>query len=166
MQLNMADITQLQALMTNGDWVAVHNVLDNARSRAVTREDFGREVYWRVVALQRQQRYQDALELLRKSAGLFNSQSLVQQELASILIKLGRDQEALDELSRAPVEEEMASFYGLAIDAKFLYFYLLAKSGDTSVRNRLDEIPDDYRHITMEGKFLTKPDIAALVNRG
>jgi tetratricopeptide (TPR) repeat protein len=164
MQLSMADITQLQQLMKSEDWATVYTMLDEARSRAVTREDFSREVYWRVVALNRQLRYKEALELLRENANLFNSQSLVQHELACILIKLGRDLEALDELSKAPIEEEMDSFYGLAIDAKFFYFYLLAKSGDTSVKNRLDEIPDDYRHITMDGKFLTKPDIAALLN--
>jgi hypothetical protein len=46
----------------------------------------------------------------------------------------------------------MEKFCGLAIDAKFFYFYLLAKSGDQSVKSRLSEIPDDY------------PDIAALLN--
>ncbi len=68
-------------------------------------------------------------------------------------------------MKQAPFEEEMEDFYGLAIDAKFLYFYLLARSGDRSIKDRLSEIPDDYRHITMDGKFLTKPDILALLNR-
>ncbi len=83
--------------------------------------------------------------------------------LARILNKLGRDREALDELRSAPIEEEMEEYYGLAIDAKFFYLYLLAKSGDLSVRDRLAEIPDDYRHITMGGKFLTKADIVSFL---
>jgi hypothetical protein len=58
----------------------------------------------------------------------------------------------------------MEDFYGLAIDAKFFYFYILAKNGDKSIANRLPEIPDDYRHITKDGKFLTKTDIAAILD--
>ena len=57
----------------------------------------------------------------------------------------------------------MTSFYGLAIDAKFFYLYLLAKRCDPSVKERLSEIPDDYQHITMDREFLTKPDIMALL---
>lgn len=165
MQMSMADVTQLQAFMKNGDWTAAYALLDDARNGAVTSEDRRREVYWRATAFELQRRYDEALDLLRKNANLFNSQSLVQLELARILVKLGRDQEALDELGIAPIEEEMEKFYGLAIDAKFFYFYLLAKSGDRSVQDRLSEIPDDYRHIAIGGKFLTKPDIVAELNR-
>lgn len=161
--MNVADITKLQSLMRSNDWASVYAMLDDARNRAVSSEDIRREAYWRVAALRGEQRYEEALQLLRKSAGLFNSQCLVHLDLAYILIKLGRDKEALHELSSAPIEEEMEEYYGLAIDTKFLYFYLLAKSGNSSVKDRLAEIPDDYRHITMGGKFLTKADIASFL---
>lgn len=161
--MNTADITKLQSLMRSKDWASVYAMLDDAHNQAVSPEDIRREAYWRVAALKGEHKYEEALQLLRKSAGLFNSQCLAHLDLAYILIKLGREQEALEELSRAPIEEEMQNYYGLAIDAKFLYFYLLAKNGDQSVKGRLSEIPDDYRHITMDGKFLTRADIASFL---
>lgn len=161
--MEIADIMQLRELMRTRDWVSVYAMLDDARSRAVTQEDMRREAYWRVAALQRQQRYDEALKLLRRSAQFFDCQCLVHHEAASLLVKLGRNQEALAELEQAPIEAEMGEYYGLAIDAKFFYLYLLAKSGDPSVKDRLCEIPDDYRHITMDGKFLTKADITAFL---
>jgi tetratricopeptide (TPR) repeat protein len=160
----MINFDQFQTRVRSGNWISVYEMLDEARNGAITNDDIMDEAFWRVVALTRQQRYEEALDFLRKNAKLFNSQSLVQHKIACILIRLGRDQDALNELSKAPVEEEMQRFYALAIDAKFFYYYLLAKNGDPSVKRRLDEIPDDYRHITAGGKFLTKPDIVALLD--
>lgn len=160
----MIDFYQFRRLADSKDWASVHAMLDEARDRAITDDDIRSEAHWRVVALTREQRYDDALDLLSKNAHLFNSQSLVHHKAACILDKLGRNEEALEELKKAPIEEEMESYYGLAIDAKFFYFYLLAKSGDPSVKERLSEIPDDYRHITMGGTFLTKTDIVSLLN--
>jgi hypothetical protein len=161
--MRITDIMQLQALMRSRDWVSVYAILDDARTRAITTEDIVREIHWRATALKGEQRYSEALDLLRKNAGLFNSQSLVRHEMARILVKIGRDQDAIDELKRTPIEEEMEDFYGLAIDAKFFYLYLLAKGGDPSVKDRLSEIPDDYRYIAIGGTFLTKPDIISLL---
>lgn len=163
MQAN--EVMQLRDLFRDEDWNSVYSLLDRAKSQAVTREDFSREAYWRAVAFERQGRFEEALDLLRRNASLFNCQCLVQKMLASILVKLGHYRQALEELSKAPIEEEMQAFYGSAIDAKFLYFYLLAKCGDRFIQDRLAEIPDDYRHFA-GGKFLTKPDIVALMNRG
>lgn len=157
------DIWQLQTLMRSKDWVSVYAMLDEARDRAVNQDDVQREAYWRLIALEGEERFEEAIEFLRRNANLFNSQSLVHLNSARYLDKLGQTKKALDELKKAPMEEEMEAYYGLAIDAKFFYFYLLAKSGDMSVKDRLSEIPDDYRHITMGGKFLTKADIAALL---
>jgi hypothetical protein len=157
------DIRQLQVLMRSKDWVSVYAMLDEARKKSFTQEDKKDETYWRAAALKGEQRYEEALELLYKNANLFNCQSLLHHELARILVKIGHDQDAIDELKRTPIEEEMEDFYGLAIDAKFFYFYLLAKSGDPSVKDRLSEIPDGYRYIAMGGTFLTKPDIISLL---
>lgn len=157
----MIDFEKFKVLVQHEDWESVYAMLDEARDNAASTDDVRDEIHWRSFALEGQRRYEEAIDLLRKNADVFNSQSSVQHELACLLLKLGRDQEALDELSKAPFEAEMKSFYGLAIDAKFFYLYLLAKTGDQSVRGRLSEIPDDYRHITMDGKFLTKPDIVA-----
>ena len=165
MGAGMLDHDRLRAFFHDKNWAAAHAALDEARNRAFTADDVKDEAYWHVVTLMREQRYEEAMDLLRERAELFNRQCLVQRKIASILNKLGRNQEALAELSKAPVEEEMEAFYALALDAKFLYFYLLAKSGDRSIRKRLDEIPDDYRHFTIDGKFLTKPDIASLLNQ-
>lgn len=149
--------------MRSRDWEAVYSILDNARNNAATTEDIASEVYWRLNALAGEQRYEEALRLLQNRASLFNCQCLVHKQRAQILMKLGRDQEALAELSKAPIEREMGDYYGLAIDAKFLYLYLLAKGADSSVKDRLCEIPDDYRHITLGGKFLTKADIVSFL---
>ena len=161
--MQVDEIRELQALMRRKEWASVYAMLDDARKRAINADDLKSETYWRVAALGREGRYQEAIQLLRDNASRFNSQSSVHHELASFLVKLGHEQDALEELKKAPIEEEMGEFYGLAIDAKFFLLYLLAKNGDRSVRDRLNEIPDDYRHITMGGKFLTKNDIAALL---
>ncbi|MDR3407064.1 MAG: hypothetical protein P4L68_01035 [Methylovirgula sp.] len=165
MQLSDNDIRKIQKLMREKAWSPVYALLDDARDQAITREDKARETYWRSIALKNQGRYQEAIDLLRKDGTLFNSQCLPLKIIAEVLERMGDDQGALRELSMAPIEQEMEDFYGLAIDTKFLYFYLLAKIGDRSVLNRLSEIPDDYRHITMGGKFLTKADVVALLNR-
>ncbi len=165
MQITNEDITRLQKLMEGEDWPAVYAILDRVQSQATTREDKARETYWRAMALIGQNQYQEAVDLLRKGGKLFNSQCLPYKIIAEVLDKIGDDQGALRELSDAPIDQEMERFYGLAIDAKFFYFYLLAKTGDRSVLNRLSEIPDDYRHIAMGGKFLTKADIVSLLNR-
>ena len=159
----MIDFDQFRDFVCSGNWSAVHAMLDDARDRAVTDDDIKDEAYWRVVALTRETRYNEALDFLTKNSDRFDCRSWLYHESARILIKLGRDREALDELRKAPIEEEMEDYYGLAIDAKFFYLYLLAKSGDPSVKDRLSEIPDDYRHITMGGTFLTKADIASFL---
>ncbi len=161
--VKMINFDQFKILVCSGNWAGVYAMLEEARSRAVTDDDVSDEVYWRAVALTRQGRYEEALQHLRANANLFNSQCLAQKELASILVKLGRNEEALEELSKAPIEEEMKPFRALALDTKFLYFYLLAKKGNQSIKARLSEIPDDYRHFTLDRKFLTKPDIVALL---
>jgi len=165
MKIGKIDVSQLQSFLRAEDWNNAHSLLDYAQSQAVTPDDISNEKYWRVTVLIHEERYEDAINFLKTNAASCNSQCLVQQELANLLIRLRRDREALFELSQAPFEDEMEDFYGLAIDAKFLYFYLLAKSGDRSIKDRLSEIPDDYRHITMDGKFLTKSDLAALIVR-
>jgi thioredoxin-like negative regulator of GroEL len=165
MQITSGEIAQLQKLMAADDWSAVYALLDRVQSQATTREDKARETYWRSTALIDQGRYLEAIDLLRKDGELFNCQCLPRKIIAEVLDKTGDDQGALQELRAAPIEQDMKDHYGLAIDTKFLYFYLLAKTGDRSVLNRLSEIPDDYRHITMGGKFQTKADIVALLNR-
>ena len=77
-------------------------------------------------------------------------------KLPAYLLTLGHDQAAVDELGGEPFEAEMSWFYGLAIDAKSFYLYLLAKQGDPSVRIAWAKFPMHYRHITMDGTFLAK----------
>ena len=161
----MIDSKKFEDFARSEEWEALYAMLDDARDNAATADDIGSELHWRIAALKRQERYQDALDLLREKARAYNSQSLAQHQFARVLLKLGRDQEAVDELSKAPFEAEMTSFYGLATDAKFLYLYLLAKQGDPSVRERLNEIPDDYEYVTTDVEFLTKADIVALLER-
>ena len=165
MQLSDDDIRKIQKLMREKAWPSVYSLLDAAREHASTKEEKASETYWRSTALIKQGRYQEAIELLHDDGELFHCQCLAHKIIAEVLDKIGDDRGALQELSDAPIEQEMEDFYGIAIDTKFLYFYLLAKTGDRSVLNRLSEIPDDYRHITMGGKFLTKADIAALPHK-
>lgn len=159
----MIDFDKFNELARREDWHALHAMLDDARARAITADDVRREVYWRVAALRQQGHYQEAFDLLREKEHTSNSKCRMHHGLARLLLKLGRDQEAIDELSKAPFEAEMTSFYGLATDAKFLYLYLLAKQGDSSVRGRLNEIPGDYEYVTTDVEFLTKADIVALL---
>ncbi len=159
----MIDTEKFRDLANGKDWTSLYAMLDDARSTAVSRDDVRSEVHWRIAALERQQRYGEALDLLRSNTAIYNSQSYVRHQSARLLLQLGRDKDALDELSKAPFEAEMTSYYGLAMDAKFCYFYLLAKHSDPLLKARLSEIPEDYQYITKNGEFITKPDIAALL---
>ena len=159
----MIDTERFKDLAARGDWTSLYAMLDEARGTAASREDVRSEVHWRLAPRERQQRHGDAFDLLRSKADIYDCRCYVQHKSARLLLCLGRDPEALHELSKAPFEAEMTSFYGLAIDAKFFYLYLLAKRCDPSVKERLSEIPDDYQHITMDREFLTKPDIMALL---
>ena len=159
----MIDTESFRDLAARKDWASLYAMLDDARGTAVSRDDVRSELHWRVAALEQQQRYGEALDPLRSNANIYDSQSYVQHQSARLLLRLGRDKEALSELSKAPFDAEMTSHYSLAVDAKFFYFYLLAKNGDASVETRLPEIPDDYQYITKNGQFITKPDILALL---
>lgn len=158
------NVDTLQDLLRHEDWTSAFSMLDQARRTAVTSDDCKREIFWRSVVLARQNHTEQAVELLRKNAHLFNSQSHVKHEIARLLVSQGRHQEALKELNSAPIDCELDQFYALAIDAKFFYYYLLAKAGDPTIRDRLCEIPDDYRYICHDGTILAKPDIIVLQN--
>ena len=162
----MIDFDRYATLSNREDWEAVHALLDDARAKAATADDRSREIYLRVAALKRQHRYGEALDLLRSGGHLYNSQSLAQHDTAHVLLKLGCEQDALNVLSKAPYETEMTSFPLLAMDAKFFHLLLLAKGGDSSVKARLGEIPDDYLHVTMDGDLVRKSDIIALQDDG
>ena len=159
----MIDTDRFKYLADRRDWPQLYAMLDDACSKATSRDDVRSEAHWRVAALERQQRYSEALDLLRSNANIYNSQSYVQHQSARLLLRLGHEKEALDALSKAPFDSEMKSFYGLAIDAKFLYVYLLAKHGDRSAEMRLPEIPDDYQYVTKNGEFIAKSDIVAVL---
>ena len=159
----MIDTEKLRDFANRKDWTSLYAMLDDARGAAVSRDDVRSEVHWRIAALEGQQRFSEALDLLRRNATIYNSQSYVQHQSARLLLQLGRDQDALDELSKAPFEAEMMSHYGLAIDAKFFYVYLLARHGDPSAKAIIPSISDDYQYITKNGEFITKPDIVALM---
>ncbi len=159
----MIDAENFKDLADRKDWASLYAMLDDARGTAASRDDVRSELHWRVAAFERQQRYGEALDLLRSNASIYDSQSYVQHQSARLLLRLDRDKEALSELSKAPFDAEITSHHSLALDAKFFYFYLLAKNGDASVKARLPEIPDDYQYITKSGQFITKPDIAALL---
>ena len=159
----MIDRNQYLALARQEDWPAVHTLLDNGRENAVTSDDLSQETYLRVDALKRQASYGEAIDLLRERGHLYNSQSLAQHDLARVLIKLGREKEALVVMNGGGYEAEMTSFPILAMDAKFFHVTLLAKSGDPSARDRLDEIPDDYLHVTADGDLVTKSDVMSLL---
>ena len=159
----MINSDTLRDFAQSQNWAAVYHMLDHARDNAVLDEDIRSEVGWRIFALKQQQRYDEALDLLLEKAHVFNCRSYAQHQFARLFVLLHRDREAVDALSAAPFDDEMSAFYGLAIDAKFFYFYLLAKSGDPSVKRRLSEIPDDYEYIMADGKLVSKRDIVALL---
>lgn len=155
----MIDRKKYLALSKQEDWTAVHALLDGERENAVTPEDISQETYFRVDALKRQGRYSEALQILGEKGHLYNSQSLAQHDQARVLLKLGLVQEALNVMNGAAYEVEMASNPILAMDAKFFHVTLLAASGDPSARDRLNEIPDDYLHVTADGDLVTKSDV-------
>ena len=157
----MMSFDQYRALVRQEDWTGVHALLDDARENAVTPDDVAREVHLRVATLRRQERYSEALDLLRERGHLYRSQALARHDMCRVLVKLGRERDALDVMSGLPYEAEMTSFPGLAMDAKFFHVAPLAKVGDPSARDRLLEIPDDYFTVTIDGDLLSKSDVIA-----
>ncbi len=62
-------------------------------------------------------------------------------------------------LGTTPFGAEIDAFPGLTYEAMFLYCYLLIKSGHETPPNLLAAIPDDFRTLTYEGKFMSKADL-------
>lgn len=161
----MIDADKFKSLADRGDWISLYAMLDDAHDSATSREDVASAVHWRIAALERQRRNSEALQFLKENAGAYSTRSLVQHKIARLLVSLGREQEALEELSNAPFDAEMESFYALAMDAKFFYVYLLARNDAPSIHDRLSEIPDDYQYLNRDGTILTKADIASIARR-
>lgn len=155
----MIDTDRFEELVKQQNWTSLYAMLDEARSKAVSREDVRSEVHWRIAALKRQKRYEEALSLLRNNASVYDSQSLVRHRSSQLLVQLGREREALEEISKAPFEAELTSHYGLALDAKFYCFLLKARAGDASIASRLSEFPQNFEYVEPTGRFLTVKDI-------
>ena len=160
----MFDFHRYQALSKQEDWAAVHALLDEARENAVTPDEISSEVAFRVSTLEKQGHNAEALDLLREKGHLFTSQSHATQATARVLLKLGRERDALSVMSGSPYEEEMISCPIRAMDAKFFHAVLLAKAGDPSARECLEGIPDDYIQVTVDGDdLITKSEVVTLL---
>jgi len=85
--------------------------------------------------------------------------------IAENLRHLGRDMDAIEELKNAPMAEEWERYRPLVVDAKYLLAHLLARNGLEVEQALLDEIPENYIHITDRGQRISKADLMALVAR-
>lgn len=158
----MMDFKRYMALSKQKDWAAVHALLDDVRENAATPGEIASEIYFRVSTLEDQGLLSEALDLLQEKRHLYKSEAYATHVMARLLIRLGREQDASDIMSGSPYEAEMALHPMWAMDAKFFHIVMLAKAGDPSVRDRLNEIPDGYIQITIDRDHLiTKEDLIA-----
>lgn len=162
----MMELQRYWALLAEQNWAAVYALLDEMRANAATPDEMASEVAFRVSTLEKQGRNHDALDLLRDRGHLFLSQSHATQTTARVLMKLGRERDALQVMSGSPYEAEMSSCPMRAMDAKFFHAVLLAKLGDPSAKQCLEGIPDDYIQVTVDGDdLITKSDVVALIDK-
>jgi len=146
------------ALLKSKDWKACDQRIDE-EAPGETREKRVSIAHWRTAVLERQGRYGDALRTLDASRADVFTQCGFLYERAVILYRMGKFAEAIATLRDAPFGAEIDAFPGLTCEAMFLYCYLLIKSGHETPPNLLAAIPDDFRTLTYEGKFMSKADL-------
>jgi len=76
-----------------------------------------------------------------------------------------RDNEALLEIEKAPIDAEMGKHWALVLDAKFFRLYLLAKNNHPIGADQLNELPGDYVYIMPKGELFSKDDLNRLATR-
>lgn len=158
----MALRDEFSRLYRQREWKALHGALD-AASHSCDTEERCCVAYWRATALEAEDRCLEAIDVLTANRDDFSCKTMVHADIAENLRRLGRDLEAIDELKRAPMDEEMERYHALVVDAKYLLAHLLATNRLDVEPSLLDEIPDNYVHITSRGKRITKTDLLAMI---
>lgn len=151
------------------EFEVLHEHLDAALAGA-SPDDRHSIAHWRSAALEKEKRYEEALEHLALSKSDFGSKTLVHHMRASILEVLGRDQEALDELQAAPLDGEIDLYYPLVVDAKFYILYFRAARNMPVDPAAIDEIPEGYRSVLpgnghIFGAQVSKDELAAMIGK-
>lgn len=154
----MADLNQeISPLQRARNWPACLSLLDaqepqNAQDRADV-------AYWRAVVLGRMRHFREAVGVLDASRSDFACQSLVDLMRARFFEAAGDTKAAIGALKNAPLAQERSSFPGIVESATFFLCLFEARSGQKPAQALLDSIPDDFKTMGVEAKFLTKADI-------
>lgn len=151
-------------LFRQRDWKALHDMLDSA-SPGRDSDERGQIAHWRASALSAEGRHDDAIDVLRGIQSDCRCRATVSKHIAENLRRLGRDMEAIEELKNAPLAEERERFSGLVLDAKYVLAHLLASNGLEVEKAILDDIPNNYVHITDRGQRISKSDLMNLISR-
>ncbi len=146
------------ALLKSKDWKACLRRIDE-EAPGETREKRVSIAHWRAAIFKWEKRYDEALLTLDASKADVFTQCGFLYERAVIRCRMGKFAEAIATLRYAPFGAEIDAFPGLTYEAMFLYCYLLIKSGHETPPNLLAAIPDDFRTLTYEGKFMSKADL-------
>jgi hypothetical protein len=146
------------------DWATLHKALD-AASPGRDAEERCCIAYWRAAGLEAKDHCLEANEVWAEARGEFSCKTLVHKRVAENLHRLGRDEEAIEELQRAPMLEEMDRYRALVLDAKYLLAHLMAVNGFEVEQALLDEIPENYIHIDYRGRRISKADLMAMIAR-
>ena len=89
----------------------------------------------------------------------FHSKCLVAYLQATILNRIGQPDDAISTLRDAPIADEMDQFRALALEAAYLFCSLLAKKGREPPAELLGLIPDDFRTMDDDNRFVGKAEL-------
>lgn len=151
---------KLEPFIKAEDWDGAHEALDDLQKTNVSQNSIA---HWRACIFESEGRYADALAFMQKNAGKFNCQSSVHNRIARLLDWMGRDDEALVEINKAPIEAEYKKYPGLAIEARFFQLYLYVKNRRPVERKYLNDIPDDCGIMTVDLQWFTKQDLLRMI---
>jgi hypothetical protein len=151
-------------LMQTRDWKACHNFLDGALVDAD--DDQRRSAHlWRAFVLEEEGRYGEAIDCWRTHRKEFNSQTMVDHQIARLYDRSGRAPQAIEELKSAPFGEEMDRHPALVLDGIYFYCYLLAREGREVPEKLLSALPHDFMYVQPRGNRTSKAELLSMIGR-
>jgi len=156
------DDDEFFGLFRKNDMQGFHDRLDSLPADIA--DEKVRVSLWRVSALMTEGRYQEALDFLQESDEHFPCKTLVYHQRAKIYQRIGQGQGSAGHMETAPFASELDRYWPLVMDAKFYRLYLMAEQKRRIDPALLDEIPDDFMYIMLEGNRISKADLERVID--
>ena len=150
---------KIAALMRTRDWKACHAFLDGALVDADADQRKSAHL-WRAFVLEREGRYDEAIDCWRRRRNEFNCQTMVDHQIARLYDQSGHATQAIEELRASPFGDEMDRHPALVLDGVYFYCWLLAREGRDVPEKLLNTLPDDFMFVQPRGNRTSKGAVA------